>query len=185
MVGEILDLRLQVDNAVVRHVRHFLYIAVLAELISVGEITTIFLPVNPRKLLWRIECSFVIAVRKLTFVLVLLMMLKYVLHIGVIVHQLFTFVKLDSFGCRTLELAPFQRSFSPYHIIVIIFSRFELLDALKARFVVIFVIDMSTSFAYRSVTLIAVEGFEDCAVARPTSDIIKVVAISLDFIWHV
>ena len=72
MVGEILDLRLQVDNAVVRHVRHFLYIAVLAELISVGEITTIFLPVNPRKLLWRIECSFVIAVRKLTFVLLLL-----------------------------------------------------------------------------------------------------------------
>ena len=46
MVGEILDLSLQVDNAVVRHVRHLLYIAVLAKLICVREITAIFFPVT-------------------------------------------------------------------------------------------------------------------------------------------
>ena len=84
MVGEILNLSLQVDNTVMRHVRHFLYIAVLAELIGVGEITTIFFPMMLSKLIFRIECSFVFAER--TFELVLLMVLKQVLHIGVIVH---------------------------------------------------------------------------------------------------
>ena len=84
VIGEIFNLRLQIDDAVVIRVRHFLYIAVLAKLVYVREMSTILFPVMLCKLFWSFECSFIFALFHLTFILVLLMVLKYVFYIVVI-----------------------------------------------------------------------------------------------------
>ena len=161
MVRKIFDLRLEVGNAVVRHVFDLLNSAVFTELVRLIEVMAVLFPVMLCQLIESSVGFRVLAAIKLALVLVLLVMFIHVLQKFIIAHLLFAFGNFRT--CRSIAFEPREEQVHSIRLdfFFIFICGLKLFSTGHAGFFVIFIKDSSAGAANWIETFTAVLWIKD------------------------